>query len=294
MILITGSAGKTGRSVIQALVARGIPVRALVRRDDQVAVLETLGANEILVGDMRSREVIERSVQGVAAVYHIPPNMSPDELSIGKSLIAAAETEAVEHFVFHSVLKPQIKAMPHHWNKLLVEEQLIQSNLPYTILQPAAYMQNLLAHWERIIQDGLYPVPYPAGTRLSLVDLQDVARAAAIVLTEPGHHFAAYELVGTEGLSQSEVAARLSRQLSREVEVAVVPLEQWRREAAAAGLGDYQIDTLVKMFTYYSEHGFEGSATALAWLLGHPPTSFDEFVQQAREARAQEKEARLV
>jgi uncharacterized protein YbjT (DUF2867 family) len=129
---------------------------------------------------------------------------------------------------------------------------------------------------------------------LSLVDLKDVARVAAIVLTEPGHLFAAYELAGTEGLSQTEVAARLGRQLSREVRAAAVPIQQWRREAAAAGLGDYQVDTLVKMFTYYSEHGFEGSTTALTWLLGHSPTSFDEFIQQAIEARAQEKEARQV
>ncbi len=66
-----------------------------------------------------------------------------------------------------------------------------------TILQPTAYMQNILAGWRSIVEDGIYRVPYPIDTRISLVDLRDVAEAAARVLTEDGHVGATYELVGT-------------------------------------------------------------------------------------------------
>jgi len=285
MILITGSAGKTGRSVLQALVERGAPVRALVHRPDQIHAVESSGAQDVLVGDMNSQATMERAVQDVRAVYHICPNVSPDEVAIGQIVIAAAQSAGVEHFVFHSVLNPQTEAMPHHWKKLRAEELLVESKLPYTILQPAAYMQNIIAHWERIQSEGIYPVPYPANTRLSLVDLMDVAQAAAIVLTEPGHQYATYQLVSIEGLSQTEVATILSQELGRPVRVTVVPLETWRSQAKEAGLGDYQIATLTSMFRYYQRFDFLGNPQVLSWLLGRPPTTLNEFVRRITEEK---------
>jgi uncharacterized protein YbjT (DUF2867 family) len=189
----------------------------------------------------------------------------------------------VEHFAYHSVLHPQTETMPHHWQKLRVEEMLLASGLVFTILQPAAYMQNVLAHWKTICQEGVYPVPYAVATRLSLVDLDDVAQAAALVLTETDHRSATYELVGTEGLSQDEVAATLSKVLGRPVEVEVVPLDSWEKGARHAGLGDYAVETLLKMFRYYERHGFSGSPRVLTWLLGRPPASFEVFVRRAAQ-----------
>lgn len=279
MILVTGAAGKTGRSVTRALVEKGARVRALVRREQQASIVEALGVSEVQVGDMNSSSTMEGAMQGVQAVYHICPNVSPDEIAIGQAAIRAAQTSGVEHFVFHSVLKPQTEAMPHHWKKLRVEEMLIESRLPYTILQPAAYMQNILVHLESMRERGIYPVPYPAETRLSLVDLVDVAQAAAIVLTEPGHEYAIYELVGMIGISQSELAGILSEELGRPVRVEVMPLETWEQQAIKAGLGDQQIETLIKMFRYYQQFDFMGSPQVLSWLLGRNPTSFPDFIR---------------
>lgn len=279
MILVTGSAGKTGRAVIQALLARGENPRALVHRPDQVEAMRALGVRDVLAGDMRSRVDLERAFAGISRVYHICPNVSPDEVSIGETVIAAARAAGVEHFVYHSVLLPQIEAMPHHWQKLLVEERLIDSGLPFTILQPAAYMQNLSANWRSIPDLGIFPVPYPAETRLSLVDLRDVAEAAALALTQSGHEYATYALVGTPGLSQYEVAAALGRCTGRPVEIEEIPLDVWERQARAGGLGDYQARTLVQMFRYYAQHGFSGSPTVLTWLLGRPPATLEKFIE---------------
>ena len=175
--------------------------------------------------------------------------------------------------------------MPHHWQKLRVEEQLFQSGLDYTIVQPAAYMQNILAYWNRIKDEGVYAVPYAPGARVGMVDLEDVAEAAAVVLTERGHGGATYELAGPDVLSQTEVAQLLGTYLDRPVRVETVPLEQWELGARAAGLGDYQIQTLIKMFRYYEQYGFWGSPRVLQWLLGRPPTTFAAFV--ARVTRDQ-------
>ncbi|MEJ2554807.1 MAG: NmrA family NAD(P)-binding protein [Anaerolineae bacterium] len=280
MILITGAAGKTGQAVLRALVAKGETVRALVHRSEQMPPLKALGAQEVLASDMRDQATMDRAAYGVRAVYHICPNVSPDEVAMGQAAIAAARSAGVEHFVYHSVLHPQTEAMPHHWQKLRVEEKLFESGLPYTILQPSAYMQNVLAHWQQILEQGIYPVPYAVDTWLSLVDLEDVAAAAAVVLTQAGHVGATYELAGAEALTQVEVAAILSQQLGRPVRAKVVSRATWKRGARASGLGDYQVQTLLRMFDYYERYGFWGNPRVLSWLLGRPPATFAAFVER--------------
>jgi uncharacterized protein YbjT (DUF2867 family) len=266
-------------------VAKGETVRALVHRPEQVRLVEEIGAREIVGGDMCVQATMDQATQDVRAVYHICPNVSPDEAVIGQATIAAARSAGVEHFVYHSVLHPQVEAMPHHWEKMRVEEQLFESGLRYTILQPTAYMQNVLAHWDQILEHGIYPVPYAVETRLSLVDLEDVAEAATVVLAEPGHAGATYELVGGEAMTQVEVAAVLSQQLGHPVRAEVVPLDAWERRARAAGLGDYQVKTLIEMFRYYERHGFWGNPRVLGWLLRRTPTTFAAFVERVAQKR---------
>ena len=280
MILVTGAAGKTGRAAVRALAGRGAAVRALVYRPAQVRPLQELGARQVVVGDMRSRVTVQEAVQGVQAVYHICPNMSPDEADIGRLVIGAARAAGVGHLVYHSVLHPQTEAMSHHWQKLRVEEHLFESGLAYTILQPAAYMQNVLAGWDSILEQGIYRVPYPVQTRLGMVDMEDVACAAALALTQVGHTAAIYELAGPEALTQVEVAAILSQVLGRPVRAETTPLDVWEQRARASGLGDYQVETLVKMFDYYERYGLWGNPNVLSWLLGRPPTTFTACVER--------------
>jgi len=280
MILVTGAAGKTGRAVIRALNRRGQAVRALVYRPEQVALVTAAGAQQVAVGDMRTQAPVDEAARGVRAVYDICPNVSPNELAIGQVMLNAARDAGIEHMVYHSVLHPQVEAMPHHWQKMRVEERLFESGLAFTILQPAVYMQNVLGQWGRIAGQGVYAVPYAASTRLSLVDLEDVAEAAAVALTEPGHAGATYELAGAEVLDQAEVAAILGQQLGRPVRAQAIALDTWVQEMRALGTGDYQIQTLLQMFRYYERYDFWGNSCVLEWLLGRPPTTFAAFVER--------------
>lgn len=284
MILVTGAAGKTGRTVISALAQRGEAVRAYVHRGAQVAAVQAVGALDVVVGDLRDSATIKQALQGVRALYHICPNMHPDEVAIGRQVIDAAVAANIEHFVYHSVLHPQTTTMPHHWNKLQVEALLFEVRLPFTILQPTAYMQNILAGWGKIRSQGIYTIPYPAETRLSLVDLEDVGAAAATVLTQPGHIGATYELVGTAPLTQTEVAAILAAGLSQPVAVEVITHPHWESHARASGLRDYAVETLLSMFVYYARYGLVGNPNVLGWLLGRSPSSFAAFVQRAATA----------
>lgn len=280
MIVVTGAAGKTGQAIIQAVGRRGAEVRAFVSRPDHVPLVEALGAAEVVVGRLEDEAAVAQAVQGGSALYLICPNMHPDELALGQIAIDAARRAGVARFVYHSVLHPQTEKMPHHWHKLRVEERLFEAGLDFTILQPAAYMQNILGGWSTIVETGLYRVPYPPDTRLAMVDLEDVAEVAAGVLTEPGHSQAIYELAGPEAPTQTEVAELLSQLLNRPVRVEQTPLETWAEGARAAGLGSYAVETLLKMFRYYDQYGFQGNANVLRWLLGRPPTTFPAFVRR--------------
>jgi len=280
MILVTGAAGKTGLAVIKGLKENGAAVRGLIHQDSYSDVVLAAGADEIMHGDLLNQDEVRRAMIGVRAVYHIPPNVHPREVEIGEIAISTALDEGVGHFVYHSVLHPQIEAMPHHWLKLRVEERLIASGLSFTILQPTAYMQNITSQLERVRESGIYQVPYPVETNLCLVDLVDVARVAANVLIETTHIGAIYQLVGTGLISQIEVAALLGRLLGQKIKAEQVSLEDWKEQVARTGLGSYQISALVKMFLHYQAHGFCGSPGMLAWLLGRQPTSLEECLRR--------------
>jgi uncharacterized protein YbjT (DUF2867 family) len=279
MILVTGAGGKTGRALIKAL-SKAESVCALVHREEHVPILRSLGAEKVIVGDIRDEGAIGLAMQGVRAIYHIWPNMSPDEVVIGNLVIRAARNADVEQFVYHSVLHPQTEKMNHHWQKLRVEEMLFEAGLPFTILQPAPYMQNLLANWKNILEEGVLRVPYSVHSQFSFVDLEDVAEAARVLLMEPNHRNAIYELAGTAPMSHSEVAEICSRQLDRDVRAEKEEIGDWRIRAQRQGMSEYAVENLSKMFEYYDGWGLAGNPNVLRWLLKREPTSLETFIDR--------------
>ena len=109
------------------------------------------------------------------------------------------------------------------------------SGLPYTILRPNSFFQNLLLSAGTIKDHGAFYLPMRDGKQ-SLVDVRDVATVAVKVLTEPGHEGQVYEITGPESLSYAEVAATLSRVLGRPVRYVDVPPEVARDSMLRAGM----------------------------------------------------------
>lgn len=278
MVLVTGAAGKTGTAVIRSLVEMGNDIRALVHREGKRSVLIEAGAMEVVTCDMGDSRMVQRATEGIDVVYHICPNVSPNEIAFGRNMIQASQRAGVQRLVYHSVLHPQIEAMPHHWAKMRVEEMIFESGLPFTIIQPVAYMQNILGYWNEI-KEGRYPVPYGPDTRLGMVDLSDVADVAATVVNDPSHAGSIYELCGPDVLTQLEIATILERELEISVQVEQLSIDEWKKSARGRGLGEYQVNALSMMFEYYDKHDFWGSSKILTWLLGRQPNSFSIFLR---------------
>ena len=256
-----------------------------MRAAEQAVALQQQGVHEVVVGSLTQLDDLAAACTGVHTVYHICPNMHPDELEIGRNLLAAARGAGVQRFVYHSVLHPQVEAMAHHWQKLRMEELIFQSGLACAIVQPAAYMQNVLASWPAVVATGVYRVPYAVHTRLGMVDLADVAAAVTRILLEPALDGGIYELAGAEVLTQDEIAAQMTACLGRQVRCAVVERGEWAVEARTRGMSDYAVTTLLAMFEYYERHGFWGSPFVLTQLLGRAPATFAEFL--VREGKLQ-------
>ena len=101
-VLVTGAAGgqqgQTGRIVTELLLARGVPVRAFVRRNDARAEhLRALGA-EISIGDFLDLASVERAVAGVSAVYFAYP-VQPGLLDATAIMADAARRAGVKRLV---------------------------------------------------------------------------------------------------------------------------------------------------------------------------------------------------
>lgn len=307
---MTGAAGKTGRAVLAALARQGVPARALVHRREQEGAVRAWGAVEAVAGDMRDRAVLKGAAEGATAVYHIAPNMCPEEVEIGEALVSAARAAGVWRVVYHSVLRPQIRAMPHHWAKLQVEEALFRSGLDVTVLQPGPYTQNLLAGLDTVRRTEELRVPYSIDVEFALVDLWDVAAVAARCLTEPGgaagadrlscaartgaaaldnrggdddHSYAVYELAGPANVSVRRVAAGFSLALGHPVTPVAVPLERWRQDALASGMSEPVADMMAAMFDYYDVYGLRGNGRVLRQLLRRP--GVDAYECLRREIR---------
>ncbi len=290
MILVTGASGKTGRAVIGKLAARGASVRAWVHHAGQEDRARQIGAANVISGDLRDGERLQEACAHIEAIYHICPNMSPDEVEIGHDLLQAAKRAGVKHFVYHSVFHSQVQSMPHHWKKLLVEEQIFSSGVNFTILQPTAYLQNLLPYWRRINAEGIYEVPYAVHTRLSMVDLEDVAEAAAVVVNNPDYFGGIFELVGTPPYTQTEVAQIIGSRIQKQVHAIQGSRAAWEEKARQNGTSDYSVHTLLNMFDYYEKFGMQGNSHALKMIIKHTPADLPDFIDRLIQTKSQKTE----
>jgi uncharacterized protein YbjT (DUF2867 family) len=246
-VAVLAGRGKTGQAVASALARRGMRPRPL-GREVEVDPVEAL--------------------RGVAVAYLIAPNMHDDEPGLVHRLLQAAATAGVRRVVYHSVAAPYAPQMPHHLGKALAEDIIRRGPVPWTILQPCAYVQNYVA----ALRAGppSLTVAYDPTAVFGLVDLADVAEAAAAVLVDDRHVGATYELGGPAAVSVADVARAASDVLGLDVPVRHISAEEWAG-TAGAGLDRREREWLLAMFAYYDRHGLPAGPLPLRALLGREP-----------------------
>jgi uncharacterized protein YbjT (DUF2867 family) len=177
--------------------------------------------------------------------------------------------------VLMSVTHPQLEPLLNHQSKLAVERHLLGARLPFTVLQPMHYMQNV--NVRDCVDSGRFRQPYSLDRPLSFVDLADVGAATATVLSAPAEHrWATYELCGKDILTGHDIAATLTTVGGTPVRAEQVPVEA----ALPTEAPDYTIDGFTRLVNHYNRYGILGNPNVLRWLLGREPTSFTEYARR--------------
>jgi uncharacterized protein YbjT (DUF2867 family) len=286
VIVVTAAGGPTGTAVVRALRSRGIQVRALVGTDRPHPELSALSV-DVVSADLAEPAAVEPLLTGADALYLVWPNFDPAEALGATALLAAARRAGVARFVYHSVLRPQARSLPHHAAKDRVEEAVDAGGMPWRVLQPCAYSANLDPALTAAATTGHLRSPWGLRSAQSLVDLRDVAEAAAVLLTEDGLDGGTFEAVGPEPLTAPRIAELFGERLGRTVTAVDVP-----PDGPVPPVEAYAARCSRLMFDHYRAHGFTGSPRVLEALLGRPARTvaqhLDELAAQLAPASRNE------
>jgi uncharacterized protein YbjT (DUF2867 family) len=279
VIVVTAAGGQTGGAVVRSLWSRGERVRALVGGSRDYPELTALAA-DVVPANLRDAAALGPLLDGAEALCLVWPNFDPGETAGATAVLSAARAAGVPRVVYHSVLRPQARAMPHHAAKDLVEEALDASGLAWRVLQPCAYADNLDGGLADVAATGLFRSAWGLAQPQSLVDLRDVAEAATVLLTEDGLDGGTFEAAGPEPLTAPRIAEALAEWLGRDVRALdAVPDGPVPQEYAAR--------CARLMFDHYRAHGFTGSPRVLETLLGRPPRSFADHLRDLERPGAE-------
>jgi uncharacterized protein YbjT (DUF2867 family) len=288
LVLITG-AGGVGRTVLDQLRAQDdVPVRVMVRRDDERADdLRALGA-EVVVGDLTRPESVAAALEGVGRMYFAMP-VSPDHL-LAATVVATVAREhgqldglvdmsqmTVSQMTATSTAESHQQRL--HW---LAEQVLNWSGLPVIHIRPTSFLDNPLFTTlaaQSIRENGTIALPFGTG-RTSPVAVDDVARVVATVLRDPAPHVGhVYELTGPRTVDLTEMAEEFSRALGRPVTYVDVPLDEWRTEVLAkVGLPPHTEQHILTMARLHHDNRYDRASDDVERVTGVPAQTIEAFV----------------
>ncbi|GAA5017721.1 NAD(P)H-binding protein [Actinopolymorpha pittospori] len=292
-VLVTGAGGGVGgvgRSVVEMLRERDLPVRAMVHHDDERAdALRGMGA-EVVVGDLTRPDDVVRAIDGVARMlFSMSVSLSYLEATATLASVARAEGSLEVLVNISQMTVSQMSAVSteeSHQQRLhyLSEQVLNWSGLPVVHVRPTAFLDNPLFTTlvaPAIADNGTLPLPFGSG-RTSPIAARDVARVVTAVLLDPGPHLGkVYDLTGPRTEDMNGVAAEYSRALGRKVTYEDVPPGPWTEQLAARhGLSQHLVDHIATMARLQRENRYDRSTRTVEEITGTPAQSVEEFVAE--------------
>jgi uncharacterized protein YbjT (DUF2867 family) len=282
-ILITGPAGNIGRELTKELSARKVPYRAMIRSAKDAEAFSSLEGAQVVVGDFDDTETIARALQGVERAFLLT-NSSERAEGQQSNFVDLARRSGAKRIVklsqWAASTDSPVRFLRYH---AAVEQKIRESAIAYTFLRPNLFMQALLAFREAIIGQSRFFAAV-GSARISAVDVRDIASVAAAALVEEGHDGQIYNLTGSQALSHSEMAEKLSRALGRRIEFVDVPPAAMRETLIQVGLPAWQVDGVIEDYAHYSRGEAAEVTTGVQKATGKLPRSFDDFARDYTHA----------
>jgi uncharacterized protein YbjT (DUF2867 family) len=276
-VLVSGATGQQGGALARILLKKGHSVRAFVRRpaSPEARELERLGA-ELAEGNFEEPSTLEGAAKGMDAVFVVAtPFEAGTEVETRHGIAAAdaARVAGVSHLVYSSVAGAnQATGIPHFDSKRKVEEYIEGLGVPYTIVAPVYFMDNLLAPWTLPqLKDGRFPLALPPSRPLQQIALSDIAAFTGVVLENREEFVDQRVDIASDELSGWEVAEILTRVTGHEVHYVELPLEQVRQAMGEDG---------ARMFEWFDQVGYSADIEGLR--REHPEVGWHTFEDWAK------------
>jgi uncharacterized protein YbjT (DUF2867 family) len=287
-ILVTGAAGQLGgigRTVTGLLLERGLPVRAMVRReDDRAAALRSAGA-EVVVGDLLNPADVYRVVSGCRRIYfgmsvsagylEATVTMATVAREVGVSaLVNMSQMTVSQMSIQNTTPSPQQR---QHW---LSEQALAWSGLPVVNIRPTVFLEGffLPVTGPSVRDRRRIELPFGRG-KTNPVASADVARVVAALLADPDPHLGRiYELTGPRSQDMDGVAIEYSEALNYEITYSDIPAEDWERGLKKLGLPEHLSKHLMTMAELNRAGRYDRLADGVERVTGRPAMSVREFV----------------
>ena len=258
-VLVTGATGQQGGALATLLLKQGHRVRALTRKVDspRARTLSEQGA-ELFAADADDRASMEKAAAGIDAVFAMATPFEGGveaETRQGVNIVTAAAEAGVAQVIYSSVAgADQNTGIPHFESKFLIEQHLRTLGVPFTIIAPVYFMENLIAPWNiGALASGVLPMALPAGRKLQQIAVADVAGFAAEVIAKPEEFTTPRIDLASDERTGTEAAAILARASGREMKYLEISLEQIR-----AGNED-----LALMFDWINRVGYHADIAGL-------------------------------
>jgi uncharacterized protein YbjT (DUF2867 family) len=209
-VLVTGATGNVGIEVIKSLQKfdNQLDIIAGVRNIEQDKGKLSAYKTDFELFDFENSRTYFSALRKCDTLFLLRPPQLSDVQKYFKPLINAAKEMGVKHIIFLSVQGVEKSTIiPHH----KIEKLILESEIPYTFLRPAYFMQNFattlhddLVHKKRIF--------LPAGNaKFTLIDVRDIGEVAAKIIANPNkYENKACDLTASEALTFQEMADKLS------------------------------------------------------------------------------------
>ncbi|MEU3830573.1 NmrA/HSCARG family protein [Streptomyces sp. NPDC029080] len=258
-IAVTGATGAQGGATARALLAAGHQVRALTRQPNAPAAdtLRSLGA-EVHRADFDDRPSLEAALTGADSLFAVTTPFGTDtsaEVRQGKALVDAAAEVRLGHVVFTSAAHADRRTgVPHYESKHVVERHLRAAGVPWTVIAPAAFMDNYASGWTLDgLRHGTFAWPMPADRPLTLIPASDIGAFAALAL-QRRDEFAGHRIdIASDEQTPGQMAEILAAAIGLGVAHQEVPLAHVRTRSA----------DLAAMFEYFATVGLDVDVKAL-------------------------------